>query len=218
MPQKGTMTSHQIDKLCLNQFFYYTIHISRHNQPLDIKFDVSFTFIATKIRDFSYFGPNFAQNRYDDVIIGCRILLIIVVINYRDIYHPTQPLNIMFDVSFAYISAKIQGFSYFWPNFAQKRCHYVTLGCQIFLILVGYHDRDISHATQILNIKFDVSLAYILAKIPNFSYLGPILPNFVIMTSQEASKTHPKIIFAHSVKYLTQKGCQIQSLLSLPPI
>ena len=65
---------------------------------------------------------------------------------------------------------------------------------------------DISHPTQLLNIKFDVSLAYILAKIPNFSYLGPILPNFVIMTSQEASKTHPKFIFAHSVKYLTQKG------------
>ena len=183
------MTSHQINKLCLNQFFYYTIHISRHNQPLDIKFDVSFTFIATKIRDFSYFGPNFAQNRYDDVIIGCRILLIIVGYNYRDISHPTQPLNIMFDVSFAYISAKIQGFSYFWPNFAQKRCHYVTLGCQILLILVGYHDRDISHATQLLNIKFDVFFAYISAKIRNFSLFGPNFAQKGTMTSLQDAKS-----------------------------
>ena len=163
--------------------------ISHPTQLVNIKFDVSFAYISSKIRDFRHFVPNFGPKRYDDVTIVCLILLIFVVYYYRDMSHPTQPLNIMFDVSFAYISAKIQGFSYFWPNFAQKRCHYVTLGCQILLILVGYHDRDISHATQLLNIKFDVFFAYISAKIRNFSLFGPNFAQKGTMTSLQDAKS-----------------------------
>ena len=163
--------------------------ISHPTQLVNIKFDVSFAYISSKIRDFIHFVPNFGPKRYDDVTIGCLILLIFVVYYYRDMSHPTQPLNIMFDVSFAYISAKIQGFSYFWPNFAQKRCHYVTLECQILLILVGYHNRDISHATQLLNIKFDVFFAYISAKIRNFSLFGPNFAQKGTMTSLQDAKS-----------------------------
>ena len=142
-------------------------------QLLNIKFDVSFAYISAKIRDFTHFGPNFSQKRYDDVTIECRILLIIVGYYYRDIPHSTQPLNIMLDVSFAYISAKIRSFSYFGPNFSQKSYDDVTIGYRILLMFVGYHYRDISHPTLLLKIMFDVSFAYISAKIPGFSYFGP---------------------------------------------
>ena len=87
--------------------------------------------------------------------------------------HAVKPLNIEFGVSNTDILAKIWDSSHFRLKFAQISHCYVTVRCQILIILLDHCTINMIWPVKPLNIEFCVSNTTILDKIWDFSHFWP---------------------------------------------